>query len=141
MFIQTGPARWTDAAHAAQLGLRRYVPPAMPAKATKPTVSKAAPPAPALRPATVAPRVSRSAKTVPSRSVPLLSAPIFSKQARHMGPHELRAAGARAKLWLVAAKAASRTRSLMSDEQHEVECTEARLDELRQAAGLDAANW
>ncbi len=141
MFIQTGPARWTDATHAAQLGLRRYVAPAAPAKATKPAVSKAVPPAPALRPAALAPRVPKLAKMTPSRSVPLPSAPMFTNQARHMGPHELRAAGARAKLWLVAAKAASRVRSLTSDERHGVECTEARLNELRQAAGLDGANW
>ncbi len=141
MFIRTGPARWTDATHAAQLGLRRYVAPAAPAKTTKPAVSKTAPPAPALRLATVAPRVPQPAKTVPSRSVPLPSAPMFTQQARFMGRHELRAAGTEAKLWLTAAKAASCTRSLTSDERHAVECTEARLNELRQAAGLDGANW
>lgn len=136
MFIQTGPARWTDVTHAAQLGLRRYVAPTAPAKATKPAVSKAVPPVPALRPAALAPRVPQ-----PARTVPLPSAPAFSKQARYMGPHELRAAGARAKLWLVAAKAASCVRSLTSDERHGVECTKARLGEMRQAAGLDGASW
>lgn len=141
MFIQTGPARWTDAAHAAQLGLKRYVAPAAPAKATSPAVSKAVPPAPALRPATLARRVPQPAKTVPSRSVPLPSAPMFLKQARFMGRHELRAAGTEAKAWLAAAKAAFRIRTLTVDEQHEVECTRARLDELRHAAGLDAATW
>jgi hypothetical protein len=141
MYIQTGPNRWTDATYAAQLGRKRYVAPATPAKATSPAVSKAVPPAPVLRPATLAPRISQPAKTVPPRSVPLPSAPTFSKQARFMGRHELRAAGTEAKLWLTAAKAASRTRLLTSDERHAVECTEARLNELRQAAGLDGANW
>lgn len=136
MYIRTGPNRWTDPTYAAQLGMKRYVVPVAPAKATSPAVSKAVPPAPALRPATLAPRVPQ-----PAKMVPLPSAPVFMQQARSMGRRELRVAGTEAKLWLAAAKAAFRVRALTGDEQHEVECTRARLDELRQAAGLDAANW
>ena len=144
MYIQTGPARWTEASYAAQLRLTRYVAsttPAAPAKMAKPPASKAALPTPALRQPVPVPRVPKLAKVAPSRPIPLPSAPVFSRQARDMGPHELRAAGTRAKLWLTAAGAASSVRSLTSDEQHGVECTKARLDEIRQAAGLDSANW
>ena len=141
MFIQTGPARWTDASHATRLGLARYVAPVAPAKAAKPTVSKAAPPIPAVRQPALTPRVPKPAKVAPSLPIPLPPAPAFPMQARDMGPHELRTAGTRAKLWLTAANAASCVRRLTSDERHGVECTKARLVEMRQAAGLDSANW
>ena len=80
-------------------------------------------------------------KTGPFRPFPLPPAPVFVRQARDMGLHELRAAGVRAKLWLTAANAVSCARSLTSNERHAVECTGARLIEMRQAASLDGANW
>ena len=137
MFVQTGPARWTDAAHVARLGLTPYAAPAAPGKGIKPAAVKAVAPVLVLR----VPLPARVGKVAPSQPVALPPAPVFVRQARDMGRHELRAAGARAKLWLIAAKAASCVRSLTSDERHGVECTKARLDEMRQAAGLDSANW
>lgn len=146
MFIQTGPARWTDAACAARLGLKAHVAlptptRAAPDKTTRPAAHKAAAP-------TLAPRVPRPAQVTAAKAAPpssqpvaLPPAPVFVRQARDMGRHELRAAGARAKLWLTAANAASCVRRLTSDERHGVECTEARLIEMRRAAGLDSANW